>query len=241
MRPEGTLHSGWGCDSAPWVGVGKQGYRADKIPRLRIQIRQICTLLSSLVRVHLQLHSADEQSCWLGLLLGHCRYELSLPRSVCWLLQTPPHFSVSVRFPVQSPWYEIRVQAPVKWPTMLCGGWLSSQVLFPLEEPRALGRPLHMVLGWPGGGQCSQCVATSLTFLMHLSWSLWYEGVLQPHPHVLRFSQWCLVPEQLLVVLGGGAKSGATSVPVLVMSLSSSLCYKDTSSTGLEPHLDHLM
>ena len=34
--------------------------------------------------------SADEQSLWLGLLLGHFRYKLCLPRSMCWLLQTLP-------------------------------------------------------------------------------------------------------------------------------------------------------
>ena len=44
---------------------------------------------SSLIRVSPHLDSADEQNLWLKLLLGYFRYELSLPRTVCWLLLAP--------------------------------------------------------------------------------------------------------------------------------------------------------
>uniref|UniRef100_F6V2F8 Homeobox-containing protein 1 n=2 Tax=Equus TaxID=9789 RepID=F6V2F8_HORSE len=40
----------------------------------RIQIRQICTPPSSLVRMRPQIGSSDEQSCWLRLLLEHYSY-----------------------------------------------------------------------------------------------------------------------------------------------------------------------
>ena len=57
--PEDTVHRGWGCDSAPCLWVGKLGSkRAGKTPHLRIQMRQVYTPLSFLVRVFLQLGSA---------------------------------------------------------------------------------------------------------------------------------------------------------------------------------------
>lgn len=37
-----------------------------------------------------QLGSAHEQSCWLGLLLRHCRQEPSLPGPVCWCCKSLP-------------------------------------------------------------------------------------------------------------------------------------------------------
>ena len=67
---EDTHHSGWEYDSAPCLGVGKLVSRVNKTPPLKIRIRQICSPPSS------QLGSADEQSCWLGLLLGHCSMSL---------------------------------------------------------------------------------------------------------------------------------------------------------------------
>lgn len=90
----------WGGDSQstegeamaplPCLGVGRPGSRAWKTPHLSTWIRQTCTPLSSLVRLCYRLGSADKQSCCLGLLLGHCRKELTLPRSEGWLLQAPP-------------------------------------------------------------------------------------------------------------------------------------------------------
>lgn len=38
-----TLHSGWGCNSAPVLNVGTSGIRAGTTPHLWNQIRQSCT------------------------------------------------------------------------------------------------------------------------------------------------------------------------------------------------------
>lgn len=77
-----TFHSSQGCDSAFCLGVGKAGSMTGKTPSLMIQIKQICTPPSSLVKAHQGLGSVDEQSCWLRLLLGHHRYE-SQPAKMC--------------------------------------------------------------------------------------------------------------------------------------------------------------
>lgn len=95
MVPEDILHSGWGYNSAPCSG--KMGSRASNSPHLRIWIRQIFKQMCLLVRVCSQLHSTDEQ-IRLRLLLGYDRYELGLPTSMCWLLQTPSYFSIIIRF-----------------------------------------------------------------------------------------------------------------------------------------------
>lgn len=93
---EDTHHSGWEYDSAPCLGVGKLGSRANKTP-LKIRIRQICSPPSS------QLGSADEQSCWLGLLLGHCSMSLVCQDLCAGCCEPLPLFSVTVRFPVVEP------------------------------------------------------------------------------------------------------------------------------------------
>lgn len=69
--------------------MGTPGCRAGKTP-LRIQIRQVCTPPNSVVRVQPQLDSEDEQSCWLGSILRHCRDELGLTRCVCQLWPAHP-------------------------------------------------------------------------------------------------------------------------------------------------------
>lgn len=38
--------------------------------------------------------------------------------------------------------------------------------------------------------------------------ALWHRGILQPHFHVLGFSQWCRVHKQLVVVLDRSGKVG---------------------------------
>lgn len=99
LGPGDTLPSRWVYDSAPCLSVSKQGFRARKNPELSMQIRQICTPPSFLVRVYHQVVSEDEQSCCLEVLYGYHRYELWLPRSLCWLLQVPP-LLIPVTFPV---------------------------------------------------------------------------------------------------------------------------------------------
>ena len=67
--------------------------------------------------------------------------------------------------------------------------------LFPLEEPKVQGRALFMVLCWPGGGAMwSTCSHFSYLLMRSVLVSM-VQWVLQPHPCVLGFSQWCLVLE----------------------------------------------
>ena len=88
MWPE-TVSSVGGAMTAPCQCMGKQGSKLGKIPPLEIWSRQICILMSSLVRTYHQVGSAHEQTHLLGLLFGHRRYRLGLPRSMCWLLPAP--------------------------------------------------------------------------------------------------------------------------------------------------------
>lgn len=129
-------HSSWGYDSVPSSGMGKAGCsRSSKTTPLRTRIRPICLPLSSLVSVP-QLDSADEQSRWLGYYLG-----TAVMNSVCQdlelvLIKLPPSPSLSgfqywaLHIPLQFMWWEIRVGAPMKWPTMLreagCPSWVIS-------------------------------------------------------------------------------------------------------------------
>lgn len=67
--------------------------------------------------------------------------------------------------------------------------------LFPLEELKARGSSFHMILHWPGRGQCGQCVASSLLLLIQSVLVSVVQGLLQPHSHVLGVCQWYLVLE----------------------------------------------
>lgn len=55
----------------------------------------------------------------------------------------------------------------------------------------------------PGAGQRGQHAAASLLLLMQSGLVSEVQGALQPHPCVPGFSQWCLVLEQMLVVVMG--------------------------------------
>ena len=99
-----TLHSRCGCDSAPWLRVGKPGSRADKTPYLRIWISQICTPPSSLVRVHHQLGSADEQSHPLIWITTWALQVWNWSAKICALVSASPSpFSITIRFLVFEP------------------------------------------------------------------------------------------------------------------------------------------
>lgn len=92
---------GWVMSQLPCLGKSRWGSRAGEALVSGTQFRHACTL-SSLVRLCHELGSADEQCHWF-VLLGHGRQRLSMPRSICWLLQTPPYLSVTMRFPVVKP------------------------------------------------------------------------------------------------------------------------------------------
>ena len=60
-----------------------------------------------------------------------------------------------MQIPLQCPWCEIRVVAPIGQLTVLSSP-------FPLEKPEGQEECLPMVLQWPGGGQCSHNEAAFL-------------------------------------------------------------------------------
>ena len=92
---------GWeDCESALWLAIVSLGSRVGNIFCLRIQIRHICTLLSSQVGVCPRHGTIDEQRWWLKVPLGLYRYGLNKPKSGCWLLHTTPLFLITVIFPV---------------------------------------------------------------------------------------------------------------------------------------------
>lgn len=85
--------------------------------------------------------SAEEQSCWLGLLVGHHRHELRLPRPSAGPCKPLPllHHSQNPRgwapkSPLQSQRCEIRGGAPTKCCTMLGRLVATMGSLFWLEE-----------------------------------------------------------------------------------------------------------
>lgn len=67
---------------------------------------------------------------------------------------------------LQSSWCRIRVGAPTEQPTMLKRGWFCPQVLSHWRSQRLRGNLSVWCSAGLGKGQCGQCVAISLTFLM---------------------------------------------------------------------------
>ena len=117
-----------------------------------------------------QLGSAGEQSHWFGLLLGHCRYELDLPCSVCRLLQA--HLLLFCHSHSQSlgpadspeiPMGETTVRVSKKWPRMLGEEYCSPWVLSVHCRSQRLSWP-SVVLGEEQ--QCRERVASSLGLLV---------------------------------------------------------------------------
>lgn len=120
-----------------------------------------------LVRLCPWLGTADEQSFWVELLVGHCRYELSLTKSICWLLQALLSFSVPFRFsggwapqiPLQSPCDKLKVGVPTKYPTMTGQFIVPSGFSFHIGGTGGLGNTslYNTVLAWRGGIMWSMC------------------------------------------------------------------------------------
>ena len=74
--------------------------------------------------------------------------------------------------------------------------WLSLlDSLFPLEEPEVQGRAVCMALSWPGERAMHSTCSHFSYLLMQSALVSVVQRVLQPHPCVLGFSQWCLVLE----------------------------------------------
>lgn len=208
-----TLCNRWCYHFVSHLAVEKPGSRAGKTPQLRICIRQICTA---------KFPSQNASSLWF------CRLVKLLFGITTWALQVwiwcakirelvvtgcckPPAPSLTHEdpqglnlIPLQFPWCEIRVGTPAKQPTMLGVAGCPFWVLCSLGELKAQGRPLQVVLCWPvkgaAGPTCSCFSYTCNAIYLGLCGKA---GVLQPHPHVLGFSQWCLVLKRLLVLLGG--------------------------------------
>lgn len=96
-----------GWHSPQWVSQlqaqawawASQAVGLTKMSCLRIQIRQVFILLSSLVRADLRLSSADEQSLWLGLLHWQWSCKRGLPGACC----KPLLSSFMIRFPLVEP------------------------------------------------------------------------------------------------------------------------------------------
>lgn len=164
------------CDLAPCLGVGRLGFRARKIPHLRIQIRHICIPPRSLIRLHPHFDSADEQRCWLRLLLRHCRYELSLLGYECWLLQAPSHFlshsQILSDWAHRLPYNSLSVRSewglpqsdPQYWGMVVCSGCSSL-----IRWTRGLGETsLHGMHCPEGGAMPSVCSYFSNAICSHL-------------------------------------------------------------------------
>lgn len=165
-------------------------------------MRQICIPQRSLVPENPWFDFAGEQNHWLGLVLGHRTYEHCLPRFMYLLLQTHlpslPHSYSQGLSPIEFPEIAIgrdRSRGSCK-ATHRAGG-VSCPLCshFSLEKPEVQGRPLCMVLSWPGrGGKEVTLWLLLIPFLCCLPWCF-------SHPHDLGFSQLCLVLESLLVVV----------------------------------------
>lgn len=188
-----TFHSGQGCDSAFCLGVGKAGSMTGKTPSLMIQIKQICTPPSSLVKAHWGLGSVDEQSCWLRLLLRHHRYEVSWPRCVPVVINPYPllcHSQIpsdqALQMALKSPRDEIRVGDPTKRSTMLVGGPACPHwVIFAHRRNRSLSKDLTVVLSWSWGEARWSTHSCFPDPLMQTVWVFVLEGgsASASHPH----------------------------------------------------------
>lgn len=126
-----TFHSKWCCDSASCLAMDKSDPWANKTLHLRIQMRQICTLPSSLVRVRPQFGPADGGSHWWNYYLSPVGINLVCQDPIAGVLEVlhlPP--------PLTCPPY-----LPVRFPTG--GNWRFPGVPMvhgPLNDPKYQGR-----------------------------------------------------------------------------------------------------
>ena len=110
LRLEGTVHSGWGCDSAFCFNVGKPGSWVNKT-HLRIWIREIWTPLCPLVRLHPNLVLQVNKATGLDYCLGIAGMNL-ICHVLCVDCCKPIFFSFvtvipslwALQIPLKSPW-----------------------------------------------------------------------------------------------------------------------------------------
>ena len=128
-----------------------------------------------------QLGSAGEQSHWFGLLLGHCRYELDLPCSMCWPSSSLLSQSHSQYLgPADSPEIPTGETKDFQEVTQNARGRLLYPLgsVCPLQEPEA-----QLVPCCPGGGAAMQGTCSPFS---HPSSAvcpcLWSAGLLQLNP-----------------------------------------------------------
>lgn len=185
MQPE-TLHSRWaGTPLLAWArGMGKPNTRAGKTPHLRFQIRQICTLSSSLG----QSASPAWSHRWVSVRITPWALKVETrPTKICVLLVAGSYpISVSQmpsdgapQIPLQFLWCKIIVGGPIKQPKMLGDGWWSPWILFSHWRKQRLRRDLS---AWC----CADLLLPSdQSVLVSV-----HRGALASL-HVLEFSQWC--------------------------------------------------
>lgn len=148
MEPIDTLHSVCCCDSPPCLGMGQPGTRPGKTPHVRAHNRQICTPLSSLVRVSPQLGCADEQNMGWDYDLGMAGMTPSA--KICVLVVVGPSLLLHHRFLVAefhrflcNP-HSVRSDRgshkvnPMPWDA----GW----IFFSYCRTKGTGRPLCVIL-----------------------------------------------------------------------------------------------
>ena len=95
-------HSRWDDASAPWLGIKKKKKKVLEPTKLLVWGSEsgrsaLCWFHWSECAPYLFFRWANSLA---EILLGYCRYELSLPRSMCCLLQFLSPFSIPVRSPV---------------------------------------------------------------------------------------------------------------------------------------------
>lgn len=142
-RWSGELHLviSWAITHLLYPWRDKSSCRDSNALCVRIWISQNCSLPTSLVSPCHHLGSADEQNCWLGLLLGCAGRNMFCqdPNAGCcksspFLLHNQISVGQDTQFPLQSLWGQPRVEVPKNnsqcWATRM--PTLGS--LFPLEE-----------------------------------------------------------------------------------------------------------
>lgn len=150
-----------------------------------------------------QLRSEDEHTHLLGLPRGHCRYEIRLPRFMCWFCKPLPSFllqSNSMAGPCIFPYNPVgqdQSRGSLKVTCNTRGASCPTRFSFPTGRTRSLEENLLFgaVLAWRRDNTVNVCPLLS-SFQCRLSWSLWCKGPASASPPCSKIlSQRCLVLE----------------------------------------------